>query len=378
MSGGVDSSVAAALLVEQGHDVVGVTLKQWEGPAGDMPTAGCCTVGDAEDARRVAAQLDIPYYVLDYVDRFRADVVDPFVEAYARGETPNPCIECNRKVRFSALLDRTEALGCDVLATGHHARVERRGDRWVLLTAADAAKDQSYVLHMLGQPELGRIRFPIGHLTKAQVRLHAAALGLRTAAKPDSQDLCFTGRRGYRGFLREHRPELARPGTIVDEEGTVVGNHAGSIDFTIGQRRGLGVAAADGPRYVTGIDPRTATVRIGRRRDLEVVACDVAAMSFVAGVTPADGTGFGVKVRYRAQPAGAGLNRRDGGWRVEFSEPQLGVAPGQSAVVYRGDEVIGGGRITTTHRAPRPALPDGDDPTHRSPRGIAGAKQAYW
>ncbi len=202
MSGGVDSSVAAALLVEAGHQVVGVTLKQWEGPSGEMPTAGCCTVGDAEDARRVAAQLDIPYYVLDYVERFRTTVVEPFADGYAGGETPNPCIECNRTVRFSALLDRTEALGCQLLATGHHARVERRGDRWALCTATDPAKDQSYVLHMLGQAELARIRLPVGRLTKPEVRAKAQALGLRTASKPDSQDLCFIGAEGYRGFLR--------------------------------------------------------------------------------------------------------------------------------------------------------------------------------
>jgi len=353
MSGGVDSSVAAALLVEHGHDVIGVTLKQWEGPSGEMPTAGCCTVGDAEDARRVAAQLDVPYYVLDYVDRFRHAVVDPFAEAYARGETPNPCIDCNRTVRFSALLDRTEALGCDLLATGHHARVERIGDRWTLRTAADPDKDQSYVLHMLGQGELARIRFPVGHLTKHQVREKAAELGLRTAAKPDSQDLCFIGKGDYRRFLRGERPELARPGPIVDEDGRRVGEHGGTIDFTIGQRRGIGVAAADGPRYVTGIDPATATVRIGRRHDLATASCDVADATFVSGSPPVSGEApveVAVKVRYRARPAPGTIARHGDGWRAVFAIPQLGVAPGQAAVFYRGDEVLGGGRIAATHR----------------------------
>ena len=351
MSGGVDSSVAAALLAEEGHDVIGVTLKQWEGASGEMPTAGCCTVGDAEDARRVAAQLDIPYYVLDYVEQFRTAVVEPFADAYARGETPNPCIECNRTVRFSALLDRTEALGCEVLATGHHARVERRGDRWALCTAVDPGKDQSYVLHMLGQAELARIRFPIGHLTKARVRAKAEALGLRTAFKPDSQDLCFIGTDGYRGFLRRRRPELARPGPVVDATGVTVGDHEGTIDFTIGQRRGIGVVTADGPRYVTAIDPGTATVRIGRRTDLEVDGCDVASVGFVAGLPPEDGVVLGVKVRYRARPVAATLRRDGAGWRVGFAEPQVGVAPGQAAVFYRGEEVVGGGRIVSTHRA---------------------------
>ncbi|MDQ3782968.1 MAG: tRNA 2-thiouridine(34) synthase MnmA [Actinomycetota bacterium] len=350
MSGGVDSSVAAALLVEQGHDVVGVTLKQWEGPSGEMPTAGCCTVGDAEDARRVAAQLDVPYYVLDYVDRFRTAVVDPFADAYARGETPNPCIECNRSVRFSALLDRTEALGCDVLATGHHARVEHTGGRWTLHTATDPDKDQSYVLHMLGQGELGRIRFPVGHLTKSQVRAKAVQLGLRTAAKPDSQDLCFIGKKGYREFLRSERPELARPGPIVYGDGTQVGTHRGTIDFTIGQRRGIGVAAADGPRYVTAIDTATATVRIGRRHELAVAGCDVADVTWVAGSPPSD-QDVQVKVRYRARPVPGVISRDRPGWRLRFSTPQLGVAPGQAAVLYRGDEVLGGGRIKSTHRS---------------------------
>jgi tRNA-specific 2-thiouridylase len=354
MSGGVDSSVAAALLVEAGHQVVGVTLKQWEGPSGAMPTAGCCTVGDAEDARRVAAQLDIPYYVLDYVEQFRTTVVEPFADGYAGGETPNPCIECNRTVRFSALLDRTEALGCQLLATGHHARVERRGDRWALCTATDPAKDQSYVLHMLGQAELARIRFPVGRLTKPEVRAKAQALGLRTASKPDSQDLCFIGAEGYRGFLRSRRPELARPGPIVDETGATVGEHAGTIDFTVGQRRGIGVASTDGPRYVTGIDPDSATVRIGRRADLAVDGCVVASVGFVAGSPP--GTGeidVAVKVRYRARPVTAVLAPHDADWRVDFAEPQLGVAPGQAAVFYREDEVLGGGRIAATRRAAR-------------------------
>jgi tRNA-specific 2-thiouridylase len=352
MSGGVDSSVAAALLVAEGHEVVGVTLKQWEGPSGQMPTAGCCTVGDAEDARRVAAQLDIPYYVLDYVEQFRTAVVDPFTDAYAGGQTPNPCIECNRTVRFSALLHRTEALGCHALATGHHARVERRGDRWALCTAADPAKDQSYVLHMLGQDELARIRLPVGCLSKPEVRATAQALGLRTASKPDSQDLCFVGAEGYRGFLRSRRPELARPGPIVDETGATVGEHAGTIDFTIGQRRGIGVASTDGPRYVTAIDPGSATVRIGRRADLEVEGCHVTSVRFVAGSPPEGGEReVDVKVRYRARPVAAVLASHGADWRVDFAERQLGVAPGQAAVFYRGDEVLGGGRITMTHRA---------------------------
>ena len=344
MSGGVDSSVAAALMLDEGYDVVGVTLKQWEEPDGSAPVAGCCTVADAEDARRVAAQLDIPYYVLDYVDEFRRKVVDRFGAEYAAGRTPNPCIECNRSVRFDALLSRTAELGCDVLVTGHHARVRREGDRFRLMTAADPAKDQSYVLHMLDQRQLASIRLPVGEMTKEQVRERAAALGLRTAAKADSQDLCFVGSDGYRSFLRTHFPDAATPGRIVDADGDVVGEHGGTVDFTVGQRKGIGVAFGE-PRYVVEVRPQTATVVIGRREDLLVEGCRVEGVSFVSGVPPEDRS-VEVKVRYRSRPVAAGLSGDgDTGWVVEFERPLGGVAPGQAAVFYRGEEVLGGGTI---------------------------------
>jgi tRNA-specific 2-thiouridylase len=354
MSGGVDSSVAAALLLTEGYEVIGVTLKQWVGPAGEMPVAGCCTVGDAEDARRVAAQLDVPYYVLDYVDEFRASVVDRFGAAYMAGRTPNPCIECNRTVRFHALLERTAALGCDVLVTGHHARIRTDEAGHHLLRAVDGGKDQSYVLHMLGQEELARIRLPIGELTKSEVRAIAAELGLRTAAKPDSQDLCFVGSGNYRTFLRREFPDAARPGPIVDTNGAQVGSHQGAVDFTIGQRKGLGLAAGQ-PRYVVDIEPATATVVIGTKADLEVTGCAMADVSFVAGEPPA-GDDLTVKVRYRSVPVAARLEEDGDGWRVVFAAAQLGVAPGQAAVLYRGDEVLGGGTIVSTfHTAHHPA-----------------------
>jgi tRNA-specific 2-thiouridylase len=349
MSGGVDSSVAAALMLEAGYDVVGVTLKQWEGPDGRMPMAGCCTVGDAEDARRAAAQLGVPYYVLDYVDEFRHEVVDRFGAMYAAGKTPNPCIECNRRVRFRALLDRTEELDCDLLVTGHHARVRTGADgTHRLLRAVDGAKDQSYVLHMLDQAALARVRFPVGEMTKAEVRERAGALGLRTATKPDSQDLCFVGDGDYRGFIRHHFPEAARPGPIVDTDGEMVGRHDGTVDFTIGQRKGLGVAVGE-PRYVVGVDASTATVKIGRKEDLDVDRCLVEDVTFVAGAPPA-GRDVDVKVRYRAAPVPASLSPRPDGWQVRFAHPQRAVAPGQAAVFYAGDEVLGGGTIATTDR----------------------------
>lgn len=350
MSGGVDSSVAAALMLDAGYDVVGVTLKQWEGPGGEMPTAGCCTVGDAEDARRVAAQLDVPYYVLDYVDEFRTNVVDRFGAEYMAGRTPNPCIECNRTVRFHALLERTEALGCEILVTGHHARVRRYGARFRLLKAVDGSKDQSYVLHMLGQTELSRIRLPVGEMTKQEVRRRAAEMGLRTAAKPDSQDLCFVGHGDYREFIRNQFPEAAVPGPIVDTDGEEVGRHDGTVDFTIGQRKGLGVSFGE-PRFVVDIEPATSSVVIGRKEDLEVVGCRIGQVGFIDGQPPQHPY-VDVKVRYRSKPVAARLFEDEKGWRIEFTDRQRSVAPGQAAVFYDGEYVVGGGIIESVVRYP--------------------------
>ncbi len=343
MSGGVDSSVAAALMVEAGHDVIGVTLKQWEDADGNLPTAGCCTVGDAEDARRVAAQLDIPYYVLDYVEEFRRAVVEPFGSGYLSGQTPNPCVECNRTVRFKALLERTAELGGDVLATGHYARVAWHPSGYQLKRGIDPGKDQSYVLYMLTQQQLSHIRLPIGELTKPAVREYAARLSLRTADKPDSQEICFVGGGDYRDFLAQHFPETARPGPIVDTAGTEVGSHRGTAGFTIGQRRGLGVALQE-PRFVIDIDSATSTVVIGDRHDLLADGCVVRDVSFVAG-HPIDGQPIEVKVRYRSRPVPARLEVDNGSWLVRFDDPQAAVAPGQAAVFYRGDLVLGGGTI---------------------------------
>ncbi|MFQ5555781.1 MAG: tRNA 2-thiouridine(34) synthase MnmA [Acidimicrobiia bacterium] len=352
MSGGVDSSVAAALILEAGHEAIGVTLKQWQGAGGEMPVSGCCTVADAEDARWAAAVLDIPYYVLDYVDVFRSEVVDRFASEYRAGRTPNPCVECNRRVRFKALLARTAELGCNVLVTGHHARVRRDEDGYHLHRATDEGKDQSYVLHMLGQQELARTMFPIGAMMKRDVRAHAARLGLGTETKPDSQDLCFVGARSYRDFLRSEFPDMAVPGDIVDTEGEVVGTHDGTIDFTVGQRRGVAVAAGE-RRYVVDIAPATRTIVVGDRRDLLMAGCAVEEVTFVSGTAPA-GRELEVQLRYRSPAVPARIE--PGGedrWVVRFREPQPGVAPGQSAVLYRGDEVLGGGIIASALREDR-------------------------
>jgi tRNA-specific 2-thiouridylase len=339
MSGGVDSSVAAARLVDEGHEVAGVTLKLWGGPS----DSGCCSVADVEDARRVAAQLGIPHYVFNLTDAFDAQVVTPYVEAHAHARTPNPCVECNRSIKFGALFERMHALGFDALATGHHARVVRDDRcRARLARGRDPAKDQSYVLYMLERRHLERTRLPVGELTKADVRAEAARRGLRTATKPESMDVCFITRGDRLDFLAARIEP--RPGQIVDIDGAPIGVHAGAARFTIGQRRGTGVAAGE-RRFVVDVDAATATVTMGRREDLLRDAVELDDVVIDAALDPPET----VLAQWRAhgEVATARLHR-DGSARaiVEWATPQPRVAPGQVVALYDGDLLVGGGIVT--------------------------------
>ncbi len=329
MSGGVDSSVAAALARDAGHELAGVTLKLW----GGEQDSGCCSVSDVEDARRVAAQLGIDHYVWNLTDAFETSVVQPYVDAYANGVTPNPCIECNRTMKWGSLLDRALALGFDAIATGHHARVVETASGPRIGRGHDDHKDQSYVLGMLDQHQIGRTLLPVGSMTKGAVRAHADALGLRTASKPDSQDVCFVAG-GDRSVFLGARIER-RPGRFVDVGGNDLGSHPGVDAFTIGQRRGLGVAL--GTRtFVVDIDADVATVTLGSRDDLLVDAQPFADLRWTGAAAESDEV-LVVQVRAHGGTAGAFVGERSVTWRT----PQPRVAPGQSLVFYREDLVIG-------------------------------------
>jgi tRNA-specific 2-thiouridylase len=352
MSGGVDSSVAAALLVEAGDEVIGITLRTapWAEPADDTARFGsCCSPATARGARAVARRLGIPYYLLNHEREFAEAVIADFTREYRRGRTPSPCVVCNREVKFGTLLRRALAWEAEAVATGHYARVERdaRSGRLRLLRARDLAKDQSYFLWPLTQAQLERARFPIGELTKAEVRGKARALGLATAETPESQELCFV-EGDYRQFLRERAPEAFRPGPVVDEAGREIGVHAGLGAYTIGQRRGLGALAGGppGPRYVLRLDPARNAVVVGPGEALatrRLWATDVNLIAMPELTAPID---VEARVRHGAPLARARVVPRGAAVvEVRFVEPQRAVSPGQSVVFYRGDLVVGGGVI---------------------------------
>ncbi|MBZ0277593.1 MAG: tRNA 2-thiouridine(34) synthase MnmA [Anaerolineae bacterium] len=347
MSGGVDSSVAAALLVEQGYDVVGMMMRLWsEDTFGGGIHNRCCTPDQMADARRIAAKLGIPFYVIDTKEVFRNTIVEFFINQHRNGVTPNPCMECNRQIRFKFLLEHALALDAEYLATGHYARVTRddRG-RYTLRKSVDDHKDQSYVLSVLGQQQLSHALFPVGDYTKPEIRALAAKFGLPTASKKDSQDLCFIGDNDYRRFLRDYAPDVMQPGPIVRANGDVVGEHTGLANYTIGQRKGLGVYHAE-PLYVIGINPAQNALIVGVQDELGQQSLTAGRVNWVQGESPDSAFRAEVKIRYKARPIPAWVKPLpDNRIAVTFDEPLRDITPGQGAVVYDGDVVLGGGVI---------------------------------
>lgn len=345
MSGGVDSSVAAALLQEQGYEVIGATMKLWDGPESEVTHhKSCCTLDDISDARRVATQLGIPFYVVNFKAQFTHHVIDDFVEAYRQGYTPNPCVQCNRHLKFAALRQRAQQLGAQWIATGHYASV-RRGDdgRYYIQRGVDPGKDQSYFLFALSQEQLCQTLLPLGELRKEEVRHLATRLALRVAEKPESQEICFIPDGDYRDFVRPRlTPEAYQPGPMVDTAGEIVGTHGGLPFYTVGQRRGLGIAAAH-PLYVTRVNPETNTLVVGQRHEAMFKVFEVDHLNWMRSL-PRDVFSTTVQIRSRHQPVPAEVqplspNRA----RVVLQEPQFAVTPGQAAVFYDDQTVIGGG-----------------------------------
>ena len=342
MSGGVDSSVAAALMKEDGWDVTGIMLKLWSGPAANNES-GCCSLDAAEDARRVAQVLDIPFYVFNFAEEFARTVVDDFVQAYAQGRTPNPCVTCNRSIKFSALAGRARAVGAEALVTGHYARVDGPTGQRRLLRARDRSKDQSYVLYMLDQAELSWAQFPVGEYAKPEIRAIAESLSLRTAHKPESQEICFVPGGKLHPYLDQAVPEGSIPGPILTSDGSRIGTHRGFSHYTVGQRRGLGVGVGL-PLYVREVRAWDNAVVVGPAEEQRITSLDLSGVSFVGTDSP-ETLRAAVMTRYRGPEAEGTLVLSDGTWTFAFDQPQAPAAPGQAAVFYRGEEVLGGGTV---------------------------------
>ncbi len=346
MSGGVDSSTVAGLLVEAGHEVIGLAMKTH----GEQPkqNRACCTPDDMRDARRVADHLDIPFYILNYQDVFREQVILPFAQAYKEGRTPNPCVECNDKVKFRPLLERARLLDADFLATGHYARIIEQNGQRLLQRGVDPQKDQSYFLYRLDQAQLAQLIFPIGGMTKPEVRAHAERLGLPVAQKHESQEICFVGAEGYAKTVEKILGEGGARGKFVDTEGKVLGEHDGIHHFTLGQRRGLRIAASD-PLYVLDINAASGNVVVGGAAQLQT--SEVELVNTTWSVAPPVGEEVLLQQRYRQTPRKARLLEvLESSARFVFVEPEQSGAPGQAAVVYQGDNVLGGGAIAMKKR----------------------------
>ena len=352
MSGGVDSSVAAALLVEKGYRVAGMMLRLWS-EAGHEDENRCCTPDAMAQARRVAAMLGIPFYAIDVREKFRRIVVQGFLDGYSSGVTPNPCILCNRSIRWGFLMEQARAIGAAYMATGHYGRLRTDADgKMVLLKARDPLKDQSYVLSVLNQDQLAHTLLPLGEFTKPEVRELARKYNLPVADRPDSQDLCFLGQEDYREFLVRHIPEVTQPGEIVTRAGKVLGNHAGLAFYTIGQRKGLGLSSRI-PLYVLGKDPATNQLVVGSEDELGQMEMQVDGMNWIAGTSPKGIARVEVKIRYKATfaPAQIELLTR-GNVRVNFDEPVRDITPGQLAVFYQDEAVLGSGWISRAVSTP--------------------------
>ena len=354
MSGGVDSSVAAARLCAQGYDVVGVTLHLWDYPDDASVKSRCCAPEDVHDARRVADLLGIPHYAFDRRELFQREVVAPFVESYLGGETPSPCVRCNRGVKIRELFQLADRLSAARVATGHYARVVQNGPTFELHRGRDHSKDQSYFLHMLGQDALSRLVFPLGESDKPEIRAEALRLNLPGAQKGESQELCFVPTGRYDSFVAERADGRMRPGRIIDEQGQQVGEHEGVFRFTLGQRKNLGVALGQ-RAYVVGVDAESATVTLGSPESLYSSSAQLTEVALSADLSLP--LRCAVQVRYRGTPAAAEIRRIGESVHVFFDEPQRAVVPGQFAVFYDGERALGGGMIRSAERAARAAAP---------------------
>ena len=345
MSGGVDSSVAAALLAEQGHDVIGLSMQLYAQSEPGTHFGSCCTLDDLNDARRVAAAVGFPHYILNFERQFQETVISNFVSEYASGRTPLPCAHCNSDLKFSTLLQRAHGLGAATVATGHYARVERAGNRWVLKRSVDRDKDQSYFLFSLTQDQLASAMFPVGSLTKPEVRREARRLALQVAEKPDSQEICFVPDGDYASFVARKSPHVAHSGAIVAETGEQLGTHAGIHRFTIGQRKGLGVSGP-APMYVLRIDADTGDVTVGPRSSLERTTLTASGVNWLALESPVSWQMVTAQIRHRHAPAAGRVRALEGSRaELEFDVPQSAISPGQAVVFYQDDVVVGGGWI---------------------------------